>query len=378
MKREQSKQKIEILDADKKLKSICQKGLRDRFGKCPPDAVKERLAHELKTVAKNKHSVYYLVASMLAAEALKLHHVVFFRGTITASLIAYTSGISDTNPMEGEYGGVNLPFETTGEEYEGTEPTLDIQCSVAFILYAQSLLSREFPEYRCLSFPLEGDASIRTVRVYLARIDELPEKEILDEEGADLNDYPDYICCNDYFHVTLIGDNHLEPARYNRFYAEEVSAFDEKDASNTVPKLWDYAKQNDPLLTGFKRLKVRTYEELITVLSMAHSTGVWKGTAKKLVLEGSLPLANMIGSRDDLFTYLVKIGFNKEEAFRIMDRVRKGRRLTKEQIGQLRDHGASEWVIELCENVGYLFPRAHIAQMIRRDLYRIKTEIDNG
>ena len=34
-------------DADQKLSSICQKELLERFGDNPPEAVKDRLAHEL-------------------------------------------------------------------------------------------------------------------------------------------------------------------------------------------------------------------------------------------------------------------------------------------------------------------------------------------
>ena len=366
-----NKQKIEIIDADKKLKSICQQGLKSRFGEFPPDAVKERLEYELDVVAKNMHSEYYLVASMLAKEALRLHHAIFFRGTITSSFIAYTSGISDINPMEEEYGGVKLPFEITGEEYMGAEPTIDIQCSVAYILYAQSFLCREFPEYRCLSFPIVGDAGLRTIRVYLVRREELPVDEVLDEEGANLEGYPDFIYFNDYFRITLIGENQLELARYNKFYSEEV-VFNEAEADNVIAKLWKYVKVHDSMLTDFKKMKVTTYEELITVLSMAYSTGVWEGMAKKLILDEKLSIAEMIGSRDDLFTYLVNAGFDKVEAFQIMNQVRLGKHLTEEQIDKMRDYGVAEWVIDLCGHVLYLFPRAHIAQLIRRDAFCLR------
>lgn len=38
----------------------------------------------------------------------------------------------------------------------------------------------------------------------------------------------------------------------------------------------------------------------------------------------------------------------------------------------MREHGAAEWVIDLCEQVIYLFPRAHIAQMIRQEAFRLE------
>ena len=39
------------------------------------------------------------------------------------------------------------------------------------------------------------------------------------------------------------------------------------------------------------------------------------------------------------------------------------------QKKMLKRHGADDWVMEFCENVWYLFPKAHIAQLIRRDAY---------
>lgn len=360
--------KLQIPDADKKLKNICQKGMKELFGKNPPEAVKTRLLHELKVVSKNKHSAYYLLASMLAEEAERIHHAVFFRGTITGSLIAYTSGISKINPMEEEYGGINLPFEITREEYEGIEPTLDIQCSMAFVFFAQTFLARVLPEYRCVSYPLSCSSGIRSVRIYFIKDESLPTEDPVDVEGTNLDEYPDFMFFDDFFRITVIGQNNMELVRYNEFYRDGIS-FIEADSEKIIPKLWKYVKNDDDSISGFKRLKVRTYEELITVLGMAHSTDVWAGMPKKMVLDGELPLSRMIGTRDDLFSYFISIGIENEEAYTIMNRVRKGKGLSEEDEEELRKNGAEEWVIALCMQARYIFPRAHIAQMIRRDAF---------
>ncbi len=366
LKKDNKKILLQIKDADKRLREICFKGMNERFGLHPADAVKDRLDHELKVVSKNKHSSYYLLASMLAQEAVRLHNAFLFRGTITSSLIAYTSGISDVNPMEAEYGGVNLPFETTREEFEGIAPTLDMQCGITFVLFAQALLAKELPGYRCLSYPLAGGEGIRSIRVYLVKEDEMPETDPLDIEGTNMDEYPDFIFFDDYNRITLIADNEMELVRYNKFYSDNEVLFDEMNSDKVISKIWRLAKKEDQSLAGFKRLKVKNYEELITVLSMAHSTDAWAGMAKKKVLDGSLPLSDMIGSRDDVFTYLQKIGFDNKEAYTIMERVRKGKRLTDEQLAEMKKNGAEDWVLDFCQHVRYLFPRAHVAQMIRK------------
>ena len=360
--------KLQILDADKKLKNICQKGMREIFGKNPPEAVKDRLLHELKVVAANKHSSYYLLASMLVEEAERIHHAVFFRGNLTGSLIAYTSGISKVNPMEMEYGGVNLPFEVTREEYECIEPTLDMQCSMAFIFFSQSFLAREMPEYRYVTYPLNSCNGIKSVRLYFIKNDSLPLEDPVDIEGTNLDEYPEFMFFDEYFHITIIGQDNMELVRYNTFYRNGIS-FNEADSEKIIPKLWKYIKNNDDSIYGFKKLKVRTYEELITVLGMAHSTDVWGGMPKKMVLDGELPLSRMIGTRDDLFSYFIRLGIEKGEAYTIMNRVRKGKGLLEDDEEKLRKCGAEEWVIALCKQAKYIFPRAHIAQMIRRDAF---------
>ena len=360
--------KLQIPDADKKLKVICQKGMGEIFGKNPPDAVKKRLLHELKVVAGNKHSSYYLLASMLIKEAERIHHAAFFRGTITGSLIAYTSGISKINPMEKEYGGVNLPFEVTREEYECMEPTLDIQCSMAFIFFAQSFLARELPEYRYVSYPLDSCNGIKSVRLYFIKNDALPLEDPVDIEGLNLDGYPEFMFFDEYFHITIIGQDDMELVRYNTFY-RDVIRFNEADSEKIIPELWKYIKNNDDSICGFKKLKVRSYEELITVLGMAHSTDVWRGMPKKMVLDGEIPLSRMIGTRDDLFSYFISRGIENEKAYTIMNRVRRGKGLSEDDEEMLRKSGAEEWVIALCKQAKYIFPRAHIAQMIRRDAF---------
>lgn len=200
----------------------------------------------------------------------------------------------------------------------------------------------------------------------------MPDIDPIDMEKANLNEYPDYIFFDDYFRITLIADEAMELNRYNKYYSEDKVVFDEIHADEAILKIWKHIKKYDPSIQGFKKLKVYTYEELITVMGLAHSTGAWEGIPKKMVQDGSLPLAEMVGSRDDVFLYLKKIGFDNKEAFFIMERVRKGRRPTEEQIAKMKDYGAEEWFVDFCQHALYLFSRSHIAQMIRRNTFCLR------
>ena len=292
---------IDIPEADRKLAERCQAGLIRLFGEKPPKAVKDRLNHELKTVADNGHSSIYLLACMLSEEAVRLKHAIFFRGVITSSLIAYTGGFSEVNPMEAEYGGINLPFEVTGEEFSGNIQGIDIDCSYAFIVFAQSFMCRLFPEYRCLSYPLNCEEKLRAVRIYLAPQNALPVDEVFDNEDMMSSSNPDYMFLDEYFHLTLISHNEMELVRNNMFF-DPVEPFRECDCEKLIPQLWRYSKKYDEAIRGFKGLKVCSYEDLINVIGMAHSTNVWGGVVKKMILDRNLLLSDTIGTRDELLS----------------------------------------------------------------------------
>ena len=59
--------------------------------------------------------------------------------------------------LEKEYGGINIPFGTSREENGEVEPCIEMQCSPRFIIYAQSFLSKELPDYRCLTYSFSAD-----------------------------------------------------------------------------------------------------------------------------------------------------------------------------------------------------------------------------
>ncbi|MDC7302445.1 hypothetical protein [Agathobacter ruminis] len=61
------------------------------------------------------------------------------------------------------------------------------------------------------------------------------------------------------------------------------------------------------------------------------------------------------------------IKFNYFVGYLSMD----GRGPSDAQISIMRDHNVDEWFYGFCEQVRYLFPKAHIAQMIRYYAYLI-------
>lgn len=100
--------------------------------------------------------------------------------------------------------------------------------------------------------------------------------------------------------------------------------------------------------------------DLIRMSALSHGTGVWKGNGEDLIREGKT-LKDIICSRDDVMLFLEKQGMEREKAFGIMEKVRKGKGLNPGAEQDMRNVNVPEWYIESCKKIGYLFPQAHCA-----------------
>ena len=108
--------------------------------------------------------------------------------------------------------------------------------------------------------------------------------------------------------------------------------------------------------------------ELIRISGLSHGTDVWTNNAQLLVQNGTCTLRNAICCRDDIMIYLINRGLPPERAFKIMEQVRKGKKLKPEDEAEMREHNVPEWYIESCNKIQYMFPRAHAAAYVTMSL----------
>ncbi len=116
--------------------------------------------------------------------------------------------------------------------------------------------------------------------------------------------------------------------------------------------------------------KPTTFAGLVKISGLSHGTDVWLNNAKELVDPtnptgfGVIGFDKIIGCRDDIMVDLMFDGLEPLKAFKIMEFVRKGKVAKDPDTWSgfkqaMIDKKVPEWYIWSCEQIKYMFPKAH-------------------
>ena len=92
-----------IENSDNDLRDACYKKAHEQYGDKLPKIVEDRLERELNSIITNGFAVMYIIAKKLVDKSIADGYLVGSRGSVGSSFAAYTSGITEVNPLPPHY-----------------------------------------------------------------------------------------------------------------------------------------------------------------------------------------------------------------------------------------------------------------------------------
>ncbi|MCR4892747.1 MAG: PHP domain-containing protein [Lachnospiraceae bacterium] len=105
--------------------------------------------------------------------------------------------------------------------------------------------------------------------------------------------------------------------------------------------------------------KINNLYDIARLSALCHGTAVWMDNGEELLRNKTISQDELLCSRDDVYEHLLDAGFDRDTAFRYAERIRKGKKFLPEQEEELRAKGISDWFIDSCNKIRYMFPKAH-------------------
>lgn len=115
-----------------------------------------------------------------------------------------------------------------------------------------------------------------------------------------------------------------------------------------------------------KAVQPKTINDLIKVISVGHGSVAWNNNQEPLIINETITIKELIGSRDDVADYLIKKGYPKDVSTKIMESVRNGQfnQVDKNDLGDI-----SETFIKIFTKIRYLFPKGHCIAILYNEIY---------
>ena len=131
------------------------------------------------------------------------------------------------------------------------------------------------------------------------------------------------------------------------------------------------------VMNMLNEIDVKSFADLVKVSGLSHGTDVWANNNQELVAGntkfGKIDFADTIGCRDDIMVQMLEHNIDNKTSFDIMEFVRKGKPTEQPEKWEeykkiMKKHNVPEWYIWSCEQIKYMFPKAHAVAYVQSAL----------
>ena len=400
-----------------RLELLCSDSTNHVYANSVPDDAKNRLSEELNIIKEQGKAYYYLWFYDLLHDNNLNKTQYSLRGCGAGSLVCFLLGISHSNPLDKD---VPLYSEFFMGINGDKDPDIDINIDADIwkqVYKSLEHLSGIKKTYRAsFSSTFDGATIEKMISDYESSYKKLTDDEkivirddllntitgtslrsggnIMIPEGVDDNIYSPLIIDNETGETTLAFDNHSIDHIFDKvdilrnekcslidklykateYYPSDEEIKDESLIKNVAElKDIDISEFSNPFMQELiKILKPRNYAELVKLEAIGHGTNTWLENGEVLFAEGKATLENLIGTREDVFEMMLLHNIDSPTSYLIAEDVRKGKmalgRMKPELREAMNNAGLPDWYIWSCEQVKYLFPRAHAAEYVQMEL----------
>lgn len=399
-------------DAGDELTNICTDKMKVLFGDNPAYEVRKRLERELKAIKENGYAGIYMMWRQLIRKSLDKGYPTGISGAVGSSFVAYLCGITEINPLSKEQGGYQIPVEVFMGLKLDREPVISIDLGTNIKDVIQEYISElpgvgEICHCGAISTMAEKTAERKVEQYYYKNNLTIPDKNEMDafienlirvKNGNDIHPDGIIVCPKDEELVSFTPLTHPYPGKnvttefdyrvidgnlltlhiFGHKQYDVLHVLQKKTGVRTEDILLDDAKVlkffcdvgyeeirdfpkfgNDHSSAIIKLAKPETFDDLVKISALSQGIDVWHGNQNELFESGQIVLSDCISSRDDIFLYLTNKALPKNDAYNIMESVRKGMGLTDAQKQIMMEAVVPEWYIQACEKIRYLVPKSH-------------------
>lgn len=395
-----------IENAEEELRAVCKKRAVRLYGEIP-EIVSERIEWEINSLKASKDLVLMLIfGRVLQSDEIK-PYMIRAKGNLSSSIISYLLNITKANPLPPHYRcmcGNYYDFDT--EKYNvsiGADLPSKL-CPVCgkklmkdgFNLHSELLFGKNGGKGLNIELNVPKGKNNKIIDIIecmpeIQPVTDFPTNWITDEMREHFNRFfriiiPEYVDLNDvytsaencnydiktylnkaypFYQFDIYDDESLDlltaMGEMNETNVDEI----EFEGTNILHIFSDIAENENILNKKIRDIisecNPLTVSNCIKTEALSYNH-LWQNIGKKIIESGKAKLNDLPSTIEDVYETLLNMGLSKALSFDITQSVYMGKGLTDKQEKLLLEHGASDCFIEFCNNVRWLFPRAHIAE----------------